>query len=244
MTSFLLVLLVSFQAFAAAPEFVSDPQIIFMVESDNVRGLQKKIEAGEVGINSGLGAAPYSQAPGIPVIGLAAREASLNVIRYLVGAGADLNKVNSIHETPMTLAAFFKDDNTDYYDRHEQAVRLLAEAGASLEGPARQYGPLAYASYAGHDSIVRYLVEKGARVDADAENGKTWVNTPLMMASMMGHKKIVHFLLLNGANVRIEKDSGRTAIELAKKYNQTHLLPHLECAWGLQQGQRYADHCQ
>ncbi len=151
---------------------------------------------------------------GTPLLTIAARSGSLRVLRYLIAAGADVNAQTPAGETSLMLAAYFQDEgasNMSSSERHEAAVRLLIGAGAGLENDPYSYTPLAYASYQGRENTVRYLLERGARVDADAENGMTYVNTPLMMAAIMGHMNLAVTLLRAGADPRIRVKDGLTA---------------------------------
>jgi ankyrin repeat protein len=107
---------------------------------------------------------------------------------------------------------------------------MLVEAGASLENMPYQYTPLAYAAYQGNERIVRYLIERGARVNADAQRGGTYINTPLMMAAMQGHEQIVRSLLRAGADADVRVYGGNTAAEFAAKYNHRSLAQLLQCA--------------
>lgn len=66
------------------------------------------------------------------------------------------------------LASSFNDEDGQMqpgYAQHEKAVRLLADAGANLESSAEKYTALAYAAYQGHERILTYLLNKGAKVD-------------------------------------------------------------------------------
>ena len=167
---------------------------------------------------------------GAPLIAIAARAASLEVMRFLISAGADLNARTPVNETPLMLAAFFFDESQQSsgraFERHERAVRLLVESGADLENPYH-YTPLAYAAYQGNERVVRYLIERGARVNIDARNGGTYVNTPLMMAAIQGNENIARALLRAGADADIRVRGGHTAAEFAAKYR--HAGPCARC---------------
>jgi hypothetical protein len=132
------------------------------------------------------------------------------------------------------LAAYFQGDDgqmrTSNQDGYMQTARILVESGASLENAPHNYTPLAYAAYAGHNRIVRYLIERGARVNADAEGGVTYVNTPLMMAAIQGHLETTVWLLRAGADPRVRVYLGHTAAELAMKNNHTQIAGLLRCA--------------
>ena len=144
------------------------------------------------------------------------------------------------------LASYFNPDESRGAaggERYEQAVRMLVEAGASLENEPNNYTPLAYAAHQGHNRIVRYLIARGARVDADARDGTIYVNTPLMMAAIQGHMDTALWLLRAGADARVRIHMGHTASELALKYKHSNLVGALRCAESLAPGEAFAQRC-
>jgi hypothetical protein len=209
---------------------VDGDRFVAAIDTDDVRFIRSAVQSGLVTVNQRIGAPGYSD--GAPLIALAARSGSLEILRYLISAGADVDARTSVDETPLMLAAYFYDGNQGggRSDRFERAVRMLVEAGASLENVAYHYTPLAYAAYQGHERIVRYLIERGARVNADAQRGGTYINTPLMMAAMQGHEHIVRSLLRAGADPDVRVHGGNTAAEFAAKYNHRALVQLLQCA--------------
>jgi len=183
-----------------------------------------------------------------PMITVAARYAALNVLRYLIAAKADLNARTPDNDTALMLAAFFMHEESDRMrvssERHDQAVRLLVEAGADLENYGNSYTPLAYAAYSGRDGALRYLIEKGARVNADAQGRMIGVNTPLMMATIQGHQGAARHLLRAGADAGVRVEGGMSAVEFAQKYKHMHLMPMLRCAEGLRPGESFSQRCE
>jgi uncharacterized protein len=201
------------------------------LNADDVRAVRSAVESG-VSPDARIPTEAYPD--GAPLIAIAARAAALRVLQYLVAAGADVNGRTPVNETPLMLAAFFFDEtqwgSARAFERHEQAVRLLAAAGADLENYPHHYTPLAYAAYQGNERVVRFLLERGARVDADAQRGYTYINTPLMMAAIQGHEHIVNALLSAGADAGIRVNGGHTAAELADRHRHTRLARLLNCA--------------
>lgn len=197
---------------------------------------------GGLSVDLRIPAAGYSA--GAPLIALAARAASLNTLRLLIGASADVNARTPVNETPLMLAAYFREDGATSAARHDEAVRILLKAGAQLENDPYNYTPLSYAAFNDRRRALAYLLEHGARVDADAANGLTYINTPLMMASIQGHREVVRALLRAGADPFIRVHGGKTAREFAAKYRHSHVEPLLACAESLPQGRRFAQYCE
>jgi ankyrin repeat protein len=67
-------------------------------------------------------------------------------------------------------------------------------------------------------------------VNADAERGGSYINTPLMMAAIQGHERIARTLLQAGADADVRVYGGHTAAEFAAKHNHHALAQLLQCA--------------
>ena len=209
------------------------------IAQDDVAYIQAAVGRG-LNVNQSIEAPGYSS--GAPMIALAARAASIRTLRYLIAAGADVNARTPVKETPLMLAAYFREEGESSVDRHDEAVRILLAAGAHLENPYN-YTPLAYAAYNDRQFAMRYLIERGARLDADAVNRLAYVNTPLMMATIQGHREAVRTLLRAGADPLVRVHGGNTAREFAVKYRHTHIEPLLACAERLQPGLSFIERC-
>ncbi|MEQ1773933.1 MAG: ankyrin repeat domain-containing protein [Burkholderiales bacterium] len=215
------------------------------VSLDDVSEVRALVEARVISVNDMVPGVGYSTTP---LITVAARHAALNVLRYLIAAKADLDARTPDNDTALMLAAFFAHEDRDRgsvsHERYDQAVRLLVEAGAELENYGNSYTPLAYAAYSGRDSTVRYLIEKGARVNADAQGRMISVNTPLMMATIQGHQNAARQLLRAGADAGVRVEGGMSAGDFAQKYKQTHLMQMLRCAESLRPGESFSKRCE
>lgn len=199
---------------------------------DDAAYVRASVQSGALHVNESIAVPGYQE--GAPLIAVAARSASLRVLRYLIFAGADVNARTSIGETGLMLASFFSADEGERIgsarERHDQAMRVLLAAGAEPDNHPHHYTPLCYAAYNGHDTAVQLLLARGARVDGPAENGGTYVLTPLMMAAMQGHIGIALHLLRAGADAAVRVHGGHTAAELAAKYRHAELAGLLQCA--------------
>jgi ankyrin repeat protein len=210
------------------------------ISQDDAAYIQSAVRQG-MDVNQRIEAPGYSA--GAPLIALAARAASINTLRFLISAGADVNARTPVQETPLMLAAYFREEGESSADRHDQAVRILVDAGAHLENEAHSYTPLAYAAYNDRQRAMQYLIERGARLDADSVNRITYINTPLMMASIQGHREAVRTLLRAGADPLVRLRGGNTAREFAVKYRHTHVEPLLACAENLPTGAKFIERC-
>mgnify|MGYP001613022689 FL=1 len=231
---------------AQFPTGTSDSERLYnAIAIDDVGTIQAAVKSGKLGVNQRVSTPAFRE--GTPLITVAARHAAIKILRYLIASGADLNARSPAGETALMMASYFRTDDGDRSmassDQHEQAVRLLVESGASLENEPHHYTPLAYAAYQGHQRIVLYLLERGARVNGDVGDGLAYVNTPLMMAAIQGHADTALWLLRAGANARIRVYLGHTAAELAQKHNHGNLVAALKCAENLAPGEKFAQRC-
>jgi ankyrin repeat protein len=85
---------------------------------------------------------------------------------------------------------------------HVDVVRLLLDAGEDPDryNPADGHShttPLHQAALAGHEAVVRLLVERGARLDI---KDTIYESTPLGWAEHAGHREIAEYLRGKGAN--------------------------------------------
>ncbi|XP_075422479.1 ankyrin repeat and SAM domain-containing protein 3 isoform X1 [Ascaphus truei] len=68
--------------------------------------------------------------------------------------------------------------------------------------------PLMYASYIGHDPVVKLLFEAGVDVNSSTPGGQT----PLMLAASCGNESVVYFLLQQGSELEARDSHGWTAL--------------------------------
>ncbi|XP_060944865.1 ankyrin repeat domain-containing protein 50 [Limanda limanda] len=95
---------------------------------------------------------------------------------------------------------------------HSEAVRLLLDAGADVDGcDGEARTALRAAAWGGHEEIVLTLLDYGAQVDKADGKGRT----PLIAAAYMGHHEAVEILLDRKAEVDLADGDGRTALSVA-----------------------------
>ena len=135
----------------------------------------------------------------------ASSEGHLQVVRYLLRYGVDVNLRDSGLETPLQLAS---------WKGHSNVVQCLLEHGADVDLRDQfQQTPLMLAVYWGVD-VVRLLLEHNAEVNTQDKKGLT----PLHHTIWVGPKfkadrpHIVRLLLKHGANANARDHELRTPL--------------------------------
>jgi ankyrin repeat protein len=135
----------------------------------------------------------------------------VDIARWLLDHGADVNSRNDVLWTPLYVAASFS--------LHLGSIQVLLEYNADTNlqdntGATPLYGILAHS----HNSpdgevvpIVRRLLEHGA--DPNIYNNKH--KTPLHLASFYGLLEVARLLLTYGAKIDEKDEEGKTPFQLA-----------------------------
>ncbi|MDX5462095.1 MAG: ankyrin repeat domain-containing protein [Wolbachia endosymbiont of Tetragnatha montana] len=141
----------------------------------------------------------------VTLLSIAARSGKLDIVKYFIEQGADVNLKDNNGFTVLHLAA---------ENGHTGVVTALLEKGAKVdEKDANWRTPLHFAVINNHKDIVTALLEKGAKVD---EKDANW-QTPLHFAVMKNHKDIVTALLEKGADPSIKDKYGKTPRDRAER---------------------------
>jgi uncharacterized protein len=127
-----------------------------------------------------------SSGAGEPLLMLAIRKNANSVIDLLLKQkNIKVDQPNTLKETPLMIAIFLKDNDV--------AKKLIAR-GAAVNNP-KNWSPLHYAATSGNKEMVKYLISKGADVNARTLRGIT----PLYMAAREADADTVKLLLHAGA---------------------------------------------
>lgn len=151
---------------------------------------------------------------------VAVAEGQEEMVRLLVGAGADLNAMTEHDRTPLHIALEFAPGlvgvlrelgapvdaaSAAFLDDVDQLTKEL-DQGARLADPVTGVDLLAFAAAGGSVATARLLLERGADADGGA----------LHAAAARAHVELVRMLLAAGADVdRRDPDTGRAPLHAA-----------------------------
>jgi hypothetical protein len=157
-------------------------------------------------------------ANGIPMLVLAIREKSSNVIDVLLGdKNIDVDLSDKNGETPLMMASI---------DGNLTLVKTLV-IGHKAQLDHIGWTPLHYACAKGQVEVAQFLISNGATVDS-MSLGNT---TPLMMAVQSGNERLVKLLLDKGADFQFRNSQGLTAIDIADIYSKPWISEGLRSRW-------------
>jgi ankyrin repeat protein len=136
----------------------------------------------------------------------------IDVVKALLGHGANVNEADADGNTPLMIAS----EGTPNLPYNLPVVQMLIAAHASLEArDARGRTALHRASAEGQASVVRVLLDSGALIEARANDG----STPLLQAVEFGKMAVVQLLLERKAHVDAADTSETTPLMIASEGN-------------------------
>ncbi len=178
-------------------------------------------------------------------------DGELEIARFLIDSGADVNAVDDTAETPLFSAV--KRDRVDIVqllvDRsakvnvkssyqfspvttvaaagNAEILKILVKAGGDLKLETHGLTPLMFAVASRKVDIVKLLVELGAPVDqVSSMSGQT----ALFSAIYAANPEMVQALIDLKANVNFKTKDGETPLQAAGKGDQTDLIDMLKAA--------------
>ena len=147
----------------------------------------------------------------------------IEIARFLIQEGADVNAKDFIQDSPYLYAAA---------EGRIEILKMTLAAGADLKDTNRYRGTgLIPAAHHGHVEAVKLLL--GTAIDKDHVNNLGW--TALLEAVILGdggavHTEIVRLLVEAGANVNIADRDGVTPLAHAKKSGYSGMVRILSAA--------------
>jgi ankyrin repeat protein len=120
-----------------------------------------------------------------------------------------LKKAKSENQTPLHIA---------YKKEHWKIFHLLTVNGAVFE-PKFGKTLLYIATEINDYQLVKYLIEKGAEINARSDN-----QTPLRIAYKKEHFEIFHFLILKGTDLEAKNEKNQTVLQQATEARQYKIV--------------------
>ena len=152
---------------------------------------------------------------------LASYAGNASILRRLRDAGAKIDEpmtlIGTSRTTPLLGAFKFGDD---------EVARTLFDLGTPIEfADGNGITMLGRAALNNEVSMARWLITRGANVNAVDKLGMT----PLLWAASMdfGDPAMIELLLQSGARADARNKDGLTALDLARKYGHTEVVPAL-----------------
>lgn len=121
----------------------------------------------------------------------------------------------------LELVSLLDRNNTAVF---ESKVQNAIDANAMREDNNKTI--LMYACWIGNDEAVKYLIEKGADVNAYDAGGAT----PLHLAAWKGHTAIALYLLEHGASGQAMSAEGMTPLDIAMMRENREIAEAIEKA--------------
>jgi ankyrin repeat protein len=130
-------------------------------------------------------------------------------------------QIDAVHQLSLfTLDDFLELNNQGMHVIHYaaahnsvQCLGYFINSGIEISLPhsTTNSAPLHFAAEYGHVEVVKILLEKGANIGAQNQNGYT----PLHFAAEYGHVEVVKILLEKGANIEAQNQNAYTTLHFA-----------------------------
>ncbi|WP_319803449.1 ankyrin repeat domain-containing protein [Wolbachia endosymbiont (group B) of Aporia crataegi] len=173
---------------------------------------------------------------------MATLNGELQVLEKLLDMGADINAKNNRGSTPLHIAAEhghlevvekLLDERAKIYAKNNDGLTPLELANNENKSEVVNfllgykdksgYMLLHYAAQDNNSGLIGFLLEKGARIDAQNNDD----STPLHLAALNGHLSAVKKLLDKGARINAKNNDDCTPLHLAASYGQLKVVKEL-----------------
>ena len=152
-------------------------EMLLAVRTDNISEVKNSIEQGaDINFHD-------SRMEGVTALHEASRKGNVEIVKYLLQNGADINSKNHMGLTPLHIAAFCGENSL---------VTTLIENGADVNAEAKDnLTPLHSAAVGGNLDTVELLLNNGAEPRAGSSKDGS---TPEDFARREGHQAVIDLL--------------------------------------------------
>ncbi|XP_071572549.1 uncharacterized protein [Temnothorax nylanderi] len=146
------------------------------------------------------------------ILHIASEESNLEMIKYLVDKGSDVNAKNIFGSKSIHIAA---------REGYKDTVEFFLSKGLSINDPGISNQTLLhYAAIKVNLEVAKYLISQGADVNAKDANGLT----PMHVAANFGYRNFIEVLLKNGAVYNAVDNSSTRPLEMSDDESVIDLL--------------------
>lgn len=149
---------------------------------------------------------------GFKPLHLATGETQVDIVKFLISAGADVNAKGPYGWTSLHMAAGMNSS-----EMVEMLIAAAADPNLKME---MGNTPLHSAAYLGSIDIADQLIKAGSSVNETDNDG----NTPLHDAAARGYAEMVRFLLVKGASPNVKNKAGKTPLMMAESQNRNTVI--------------------
>lgn len=148
-------------------------------------------------------------------LNFAALEGKTDIVKYLVGIGADVNTKDREGSIPLQNAAV---------KGYLEIVKILVVNGSDVNyKDDNDVTPLHFACMSGNLDLVKYLVEKGADVISVSKAGRE----PIFEAAWGGNLDMIRFLESKGADLKGVNSNGNTPLHFASRNGNIDFIEYI-----------------
>ncbi len=158
----------------------------------------------------------YATSPqGTTCLMVATKSEQLEMVKFLVTQGADVNQADKSGRSPLLSAIHGKKWHAS---GNFEIVKFLVENGAEVNKKEQDISPLWLSVAKGRLDLVELLIRKGANINSKDDHNEYDELIPLITAASCGFVEIVQFLVKNGALINIRSKSGWTPLTASLQF--------------------------
>ena len=156
-------------------------------------------------------------------------ENAKKIFNLLIKYGADVNTKNNYGASLLNISY----RASTALAQNREMFKVLVENGFDLESRIDggehspddyDYTPLMIAAAINDYDIVKFLVEKGADVNAKTHFEYSSVETPLLLSLYNENSSIAEYLINNGADINVTNEDGETPLMYASKVHNIKVI--------------------